>query len=209
MNEALKKFANHLRKRGSSEYTIYDYTRCIHKIVDDLGKDWLEIEGVEIEDLVFSRSCKISTKQKYLAYIRSFLNFCYKTKLISHSGLEIFLPKVPKTEAPYLRDEQVKKLLSFPMDNAMKVAIVLMLSTGMRISEALSLKKQKLKKAEVIHGMYQLPILGKGKKLRSVFIPKEVGDFCLQYAESHKKDQILDYSYWKIQQKITQISKKL
>lgn len=150
MNEALKKFANHLRKRGSSEYTICDYCRCIHKIIDSLGKDWLELESSEIEDLVFSRTCKISTKQKYLSYIRSFLNFCYKTKLITHSGIGIFLPKVPKIEAPYLTDEQVQELLAYPMDRTTSVAIKLMLSAGMRVAEALSLTTEKLKKAEII-----------------------------------------------------------
>jgi hypothetical protein len=57
---------------------------------------------------------------------------------------------VPKTEATYLTEEQIHKLLAHPMDRMIKVAIRLMLSTGMRVSEAHSVTKEQLKNAEKV-----------------------------------------------------------
>gem|GEM_PF-1722647 len=55
-----------------------------------------------------------------------------------------------KKEANYLTEEQIHKLLSHPMDRMIKVAIRLMLSTGMRVAEAHSVTKDQLKNAEKV-----------------------------------------------------------
>jgi hypothetical protein len=57
---------------------------------------------------------------------------------------------VHKKEANYLTEEQIHKLLSHPMDRMIKVAIRLMLSTGMRVAEAHSVTKDQLKNAEKV-----------------------------------------------------------
>ena len=176
MQQTIKKFQNHLRKRGSSEYTIYDYCRSIQKIFTDLGKNWLEVTSSEIEDLVFSRTCSIATKQKYLAQMRSFLNFCYAKGFHPLSWVSIFLPKVPKKEANYLTEEQIHKLLAHPMDRMIKV--------------------------------YQISILGKGRKLRSVFVPEWVRADCLAYAGANK-EKIFEVPIWSLVIWVSKISKEL
>lgn len=210
-NDAINIFQSYQRKRGSSEAVIYDYQRSIEKILTQLQKldSWETITSTEIEDLVFARTCKDTTKQKYLAQMRAFLNFCYANNYHPLSGASIILPKVPKTEAYYLTDKQVKELLDYPLEENIRVAILLMLATGMRISEALSLTKKQLQKAEVVEGSRQVSVLGKGRKLRSVFIPEDIGSYCMQHALLHKKDQLLDLSYSQIQRKIAKISKAI
>lgn len=208
MQQTIKKFVNHLRKRGSSEHTIYDYCRSIQKIFTDLGKSWLNVTSSEIEDLVFSRTCSIATKQKYLAQMRSFLNFCYAKGFHSLSWVSIFLPKVDKKEANYLTEEQIHKLLSHPMDRMIKVAIRLMLSTGMRVAEAHSVTKDQLKNAEKVWELYQITVLGKGRKLRSVFIPEGVRAECIAYAGSHN-EKIFEIPVWHLVIWISKISKEL
>lgn len=208
MQQTIKKFQNHLRKRGSSEHTIYDYCRSIQKIFTDLGKNWLEATSSEIEDLVFSRTCSIATKQKYLAQMRSFLNFCYAKGFHPLSWVSIFLPKVPKKEANYLTEEQIHKLLAHPMDRMIKVAIRLMLSTGMRVAEAHSVTKEQLKNAEKVWELYQISILGKGRKLRSVFVPEWVRADCLAYAGANK-EKIFEVPIWSLVIWVSKISKEL
>nr|DAI24710.1 MAG TPA: integrase [Caudoviricetes sp.]DAP10992.1 MAG TPA: integrase [Caudoviricetes sp.] len=77
--EAIVLFQNYQRKRQSPESVVYDYSRSIEKILTQLQRrdSWQSISSSEIEDLVLSWTCKVSTKQKYLAQMRSFLNFCY------------------------------------------------------------------------------------------------------------------------------------
>ena len=209
--EAIVLFQNYQRKRQSPESVVYDYSRSIEKILTQLQRrdSWQSISSSEIEDLVLSWTCKVSTKQKYLAQMRSFLNFCYHKGYHTLSWSAIFLPRVPKSEAHYLTEEQVHTLLEYDMDEGIRVSILLMLSTGMRISEALSLTKNQLKKAELVEGLYQVSVIGKCRKLRSVFIPQDIVAYSLQYACNHTKDQILDLPYWKIQQKLKKITKDL
>jgi integrase/recombinase XerD len=54
----------------------------------------------------------------------------------------------------------------------------LFLTTGMRISEVVSLTSEQILNATRIWKVYQLNIIGKGNKLRSIFPPKETLDLC-------------------------------
>ncbi|MDR3169167.1 MAG: site-specific integrase [Candidatus Peribacteria bacterium] len=91
-----------------------------------------------------------------------------------------FLYRKPiKKEAQRLTTGEIHKILQYVAKNRKNQAmILLLLTTGLRLSELCSLQKQQFKKAILIGNVYQINVLGKGKKLRSIFLPITTRNCC-------------------------------
>jgi hypothetical protein len=78
--------------------------------------------------------------------------------VINHG--QITIKKYNQKEARYLNEKEEAKMLEELEYEELKLrcAIMLMLTTGARISEATNLTKQQLKGAEKINGLFQIPI---------------------------------------------------
>lgn len=97
------------------------------------------------------------------------------------------LPKVDKKLPTFLTEEEVIKLINSPNDKNLigyrdKLILTFLYSTGMRVSEIVSLKVSQLDldKGEVI-------ITGKGKKDRIVFLTDEIKDMIKIYLDKRRK----------------------
>lgn len=115
--------------------------------------------------------------------LRSFLRF---SRLVL--GLEVLdpkmiqLPRIPRREVVFLTQEEIERFLTaIPVFNAkhkfqlrwleFRSLVEVLLSTGMRISEALSLKR-----ADINFETGEAQIIGKGNKQRTVFFtPRAFG----------------------------------
>lgn len=175
-------------------------------------ENWQEISTREIEDLIFSNKKRSQgTRASYAITIRSFLKFCRSKDLNLINPESITVPKMHIKEAKYLSLEMENKILNRieKEELTLKVAIKLMLSTGLRVSEASNLTKEDLNKAKFICGLYQIPIQGKGQNTRAIFITEEVYNLCKLRASRHTKQTVLGIKSHEIQRRIKNFSKKI
>ncbi len=109
-----------------------------------------------------------------ISALRSFLSFSERVGIkLAIKIEEIKKVKVPRRQVVYLNKEEIGLLLSSVKKGIrgarFRALAELLLGTGMRISEALSLTKDQITKSEE-----PLKIVGKGKKERYIFLSPRV-----------------------------------
>jgi integrase/recombinase XerD len=121
---------------------------------------------------------KLSINRQYsiLMALKVFFKFCRNVLKIEclDPSTEIRLPTRPKPHVHYLTNQEVHRVLDAIKTNTftglrMRVLVEVLLATGMRISEALSLNRTPFEM-----GQTEVEIQGKGGKLRTVFFTPSV-----------------------------------
>lgn len=122
-----------------------------------------------IRESMLKRGNSINYVEKVLIYLRSFLKYCKKVEKIEvMSPDEVELPKRKKTIPDYYTNEQllqIFKAIDQTSFQGMRTAalIITILSTGMRISEVVSIKR------DIDRNRGLAKIVGKGNKEGIVF----------------------------------------
>jgi integrase/recombinase XerD len=115
---------------------------------------------------------KLGANRQYsiLMVLRMFLKFCRQVlRLDCLDPNEIHLPQRPKPHVEYLTNEDVEQIReAIPITTftglRLRVLVEVLLTTGLRISEALSLDRTPFEEGKV-----ETEIIGKGSKPRRVF----------------------------------------
>ena len=111
--------------------------------------------------------------------MRSFFKFCKMKRYKTIDPCEILAPKPKPTEARRLMEEEIAEIFKYVENKPKEKALIhLFLSSGMRLAEVASLSWEQIKRATQIGNMYQVNIIGKGSKLRSVFPTVEAVNLC-------------------------------
>ncbi|HWZ30748.1 MAG TPA: tyrosine-type recombinase/integrase [Bryobacteraceae bacterium] len=128
----------------------------------------------------------LSTARQYsiIMCLKSFLKFCRTT--LGIACLDPAEIKLPKREAPhveYLSNDEIQRVLDGININTfagmrLRALIELLLATGMRISEALSLQRDLFDA-----GRAEAEIVGKGKRRRAVFFSSRGRYWVKQYLD--------------------------
>jgi tyrosine recombinase XerC len=180
--------------KNSSKHTLRAYKRDLLDFYEYLKRNNLNYIDISRNSL---RGFLIELKEKGLekrsisrkiSSIRSFYRFLMKEGIIEKNPLTTLeLPKVDKKLPTFLTEEEVIKLINSPNDKNLigyrdKLILTFLYSTGMRVSEIVSLKVSQLDldKGEVI-------ITGKGKKDRIVFLTDEIKDMIKIYLDKRRK----------------------
>ena len=190
-----------LAEKGLSKQTYLSYLEDLKQFFSYF-KDKMTTEDLMSEDLEeflryqASIGKSISTILRRLSSTRSFYLFLKREGVINIELLDIEPPKKPKTLPNCLSVEEVDQLLEMPdltkpeglRDRAM---LELMYSSGLRVSELLSLERKKINLERGI-----VTIFGKGAKERKV----PIGDFALEYVvryinEARRKNVGKDSKY--------------
>ncbi len=116
------------------------------------------------------------------ASIKSFFNYCILSKKLENSMIfQLSSPKIPRNLPRPLSDVQIKKIINRinKEKNTIvrirnKAFVVLLWGSGLRISEALSLKVSEIKKDYMV-------ILGKGEKERLIPLIPQVKKVLLEW----------------------------
>jgi len=136
-------------------------------------------QGLSLLDILAFRSkmvdANLGTNRQYsiLMALKLFLKFCRQVlKVNCLDPNEIRLPKRPKPHVHYLTNEEVDRLRSVIPTTTftglrMRVLVEVLLTTGLRISEALGLDRTPFEM-----GQTKVVITGKGGKPRTVFFPE-------------------------------------
>lgn len=212
--KALAEFSKKLCRRWDSIETIKRYSQSVERIFKLCNKveEWKSITHKEIEDIIFGNKKRSQgTKASYAISIRRFLKFCRSQDINIINPEAITVPKTQVKEAKYLTSNNEEKIIAaLNKENfTLKVAVKLMLSTGLRVSEATKLTKEDLNRVKLIWGLYQIPIQWKGGTTRAIFITEEVYNLCKIRSSRHNKQSVLWVKSHEIQRRIKTFSEKI
>ena len=214
--QALAEFAKKLCRKGFPEITVKKYLELTERVYRECEKieERDSITCREIENRIYSNK-KISrgTKNVYAVQIRAFLKFCRSLDLQVINPEQIAVQKYHLKEARYLNEEEERTILKhLKNDNVnpnLRASILLMLTTGLRVSEACKLTKQNFRNAVLVNQMYQLPLEWKWAKTRPVFIPPKIYKELETFSNHHNKRTILSVKTDQIQKLIKKFSQEI
>jgi len=194
----VRRFIEYLElERNCSRLSIIKYQHYLEvflKYLEDNNKktnvDSLNMENIRNFRLYLARQpgrfgdMKIQTQGYYVIIMRSFLKWLIRNdyKVLQPEKLEV--PKFRDHSIKFLNNEQIEKLLNQPILSTTigirdKVILELLFSTGLRVSELVSLNRNQIDLKTREFG-----IIGKGGRARVVFISKNMIQFLDRYLVS-------------------------
>lgn len=128
------------------------------------------------------------TQNYHLIALRSFLKYLAKRDIASVTPDKIELPKAESRSIKFLNREQVDRLLNMPNMNTPegrrdKAILEVLFSTGLRVSELVSLNRD-----EINLDRREFGVLGKGRKIRVVFLSERATDWLRRYLATREDD---------------------
>lgn len=135
------------------------------------------------------RGLKKSTQNYYLIALRSFLKYLQKQDVQTLTPEKIELAKVGERQVSVLDGDDLERFLRAPVAKGQsvlelrdKAILELLFSTGLRVSELASLKRDSINLAKD-----EFTIRGKGDKLRVVFVSPAARHWVKEYLQ-HRAD---------------------
>lgn len=183
------KYLDYLQfERKLSKNTILSYQDNLNRFEEFInGKSIKEVKRNDIEAyLKFNNQMAEKSRAHYLTVLRNFYQFLVYEDLVNRNPCEtIKMPKISKTLPHYLTEEEIEKLLSFPLnthyDYRNKAMLELLYATGIRVSELVGLKLNNIHLEEDL-----IRVLGKGRKERLSPISSICEKYLRIYIEEHR-----------------------
>lgn len=124
------------------------------------------------------------TQNYYVIALRSFLRFLIKNDVQTLEPSKIDLPKTESRSLKFLERDQVDRLVSMPDTSKEqglrdRAILELLFSSGLRVSELVSLNQDKINLERREFG-----VIGKGRKGRIVFISDRAADWIKRYLDA-------------------------
>lgn len=125
------------------------------------------------------------TQNYYLIALRAFLKYLARQEVKSLPSERIELAKTPERSLDLITDAELKRLLDAPKGDELeklrdRAILELLFSTGLRVSELCSLTR------DIDLSTDELSIVGKGKKVRVVFISDHAKKILKEYLAKRK-----------------------
>lgn len=200
MQAAITNFQNYITvQKGFSPKTIQAYVNDLEKFTEYLSlRDYPSlIHQIQEEHIVSYLSYLtypddnkkpnlVTSRARKLASIRSFFNFLRKKHFVEvNPAVDIDIPKLPQKEPDYLTVSEYQRLLAkieevaSPFFKLRDLAIFsLFLSTGIRVSELVSLKL-----SDVDFEYNNIKIKRKGNKEQTIPLNRQVAELISQYLQ--------------------------
>lgn len=195
MSELILDYIEHLEVEGGrSAHTAENYTLYLERFVEftnDIQVDKITPEIIRKYRLWLNRyknnnddELATITQFYHLVALRGFLAYLSKRDIPSLSPDKIELPKISRRQVTFLRYDEIEKLLE-QIDTSTETGlrdraiIELLFSSGLRVSELVSLDKDYIntKRREFM-------VRGKGQKDRPVFISENAATHVENYLAS-------------------------
>ncbi len=195
----IRQFLEYLEiERNCSKLTIRNYEHYLMVMVEyfqekldrlPLVSD-LDMNSIRSFRLYLSRQpgtlgeMKSVTQGYYVIALRSFLKWCVKNDIPVMAPEKLEVPKNKDHSLKFLNSEQVSRLLNQPLLSSKtglrdKAILELLFSTGLRVSELVSLNRDQIDLKTREFG-----VIGKGGKQRVVFISHQAATFMDRYLKS-------------------------
>ena len=210
LSSHLERFVNYLQyTKNASPKTIENYSLWVNRFIDyvwDIEAD--QIKMIHIQDFrtaLIKQGLSPKTVNYHAVWLRSFFKFLLRNDVETLSPEKVDLAKIPPRRVSYLSEEQIQSILNAPSkyeENSLKVlrdkAILATLYwTWLRVTELITLKTKDIKLSE-----NQFSVIGKGSKLRSVFLTQDAKEKIKKYIFSRWDDSeylfisLSSNSYW-------------
>lgn len=206
LRECLKNFLDYLEiEKNRSLKTVNNYAFYLQRFLDWAAKENVQKpEDITLEVVTRYRlwinrlltknkqNLKKNTQNYHLIALRSFLKYLWRQNIQTLSPEKIELAKNPERQIDFLDNQDLEKLLEAPLLSKEKNELIrlrdkalleTLFSTGMRVSEIVSLKRK-----EINPQKEELTIRGKGGKLRLVFLSNQARFWLKKYLEA-RRDQ--------------------
>ena len=153
--------------RNYSKNTISSYNSDLLIFNEFIKKDLVRVNKDDIRKFIkYLNNKKERTLSRYITTLRVFYDFMIKKNYMKENPMDgISNPKLSKSLPDVLSIEEVDKLLSFKLDTNFdyrdKCILEMLYSTGLRISELVSLKLENINLDDSL-----VKVMGKGSKER-------------------------------------------
>ncbi len=187
MKSELELFLNMMAaEKGACQNTLSAYRTDIEQFLlkENIAPE--DIEPSKISEFVrylSEQSYAVKTINRKISAIRDFCKFLTQEKILKTNPLpDITSPKSEKPLPKFLSTEQIQNLYQTALAhknktfNRIGTVIMLMFSSGLRVSEAVSLPL-----SAVNHNKKQISVTGKGNKDRIVFFDDATNRILLDY----------------------------
>lgn len=181
-----------------SASTVDKYRDSIRKFFSIIDKDAEELEIRDFNKFILQMKDNGANNSRIANVISAVKWMIKKAKEDELANIPVDLdkikkPKIERKEVSYMNEEEIKCFLdvikkdleSSPMIRKfrMMALVVLLLQTGSRIGEALSIEIEKIDRSSM-----EIPIIGKGRKPRSLIILPETLYWIDEYLKVRKSD---------------------
>ncbi len=187
-----QQYLEHLEiEKNRSPKTLENYSRYLDrflKFANITTPDQLDEERIRMFRLHLNRQVdrkgqplKKVTQNYHIIALRNFLKYLAKRDIKSASAEKIELGKQEDREVTFLEAGELERLLTAPTGNSLdafrdRAMLSMLFSTGLRVSELCSLDRDKV---DTKRG--ELSVIGKGRKIRLVFLSDEAKEKIAEY----------------------------
>lgn len=199
LHQSIASFMEYLEvERNSSKLTVRNYLHYLNmyeKFLIESGIEVPEISDINMNNirnfrLYLSRQpgthgmMKSVTQGYYAIALRSFLKWLIKNDFNVMAPEKIEVPKNKDHSLKFLDNDQVNRLLAMPLTSTKvglrdRAILELLFSTGLRVSELVSLNRDQINLK-----LREFGIIGKGGKSRLVFISTQAAQLLDKYLKS-------------------------
>ena len=190
MNEAMKAFEERLENAGRSEQTRIAYIRDVERfrrfLIEERNSEpslaFITEEDIEryLAYCLKVRHITPQSRNRYLTAIMRFFAFCVKKKWLEKNPAEdIDQIRTHRKPRHALTASEFERLFEHIRHLDAKVALMFMLTTGVRVSEALSIRLQ-----DVDFEREQVIVTGKGNKQRVIPLSKGNVEMLADYLDN-------------------------
>lgn len=198
-------------EKGLTPITVKNYSRFLNKFFLWLEKN--NLKGLApsqlTEEIIWkyrvwlsrlpntvrkaSRGLSPSTQSRYLIAIRVFLAYFHEKDIPSLPTEKVKLPKDREREIKFLSLEEVERLLAAPQTGTYaglrdRAILEVLFSTGVRVSELLSLDRKHLAGARGKRD-FEMSITGKGRHTRTIYFSERSLHWIQKYLVARKDDE--------------------
>lgn len=185
-------------ERGSSPLTIRNYRHYLSRFINwlesqnirqtlkDINQDVVRSYRVYLSNLSIGKNNILSRRSQsyHVIALRSFLKWLIKNDYAVMAPDKIDLPKVPDRQVRFLTGEQMDRLLNAPTISTIqgkrdKAILEMFFSTGLRVSELVSLNRDTIDLDRREFG-----VVGKGARARVVFLSSRAAEWLKKYLDS-------------------------
>jgi len=147
---------------------------------------------VDIEDFIYSLDVSERTKNRALSAIKSFYRYLQSRGMIAENPAEkVRSIRTRKKNPVYLTENEYKLLIQAVNEQSRgftglrdRVIIVLLLTTGMRVSEIVSMTFENISLDS--GNLYTLEIIRKGQEMDYVYLSRKISQLFEEYLKKRK-----------------------
>lgn len=186
----LKDFKSYLLfERGLSDNTVQGYMRDIRAFYDYIDYDIKKFDLSHI-DIYLSElkddGYKVTSIRRKIVSLRQYNEFLSRTKGMKDIMAQYELPKTEKKLPQVLSLEEIVQVIqsiddSNPAGTRNKAMMLLLINTGMRISELVHLEIN-----DINHSASNVRVIGKGNKERLVPLDQETCHYVYSYMQDER-----------------------